>query len=382
MKSRGAFILFCAVLAAGSVPVYYIFRYKAAQDNSNKVIITQEKAVAGLEAQVRQLREALKALEMSGAGNGAVSLKEKMTVLQEKLEESAAQNKELAGKIMVMTGDRGHLRQLRKTLDQAMLKNKKISSELAVLKDKLDFARPLEERLSRVGNALVMINAKQVKEKQIKMQLEALVDELSAINANVAQLFGPKSGFTDSPGILSPPLTVLDGRQDQSEPYALAGQVVPVTWSDTYQTLKSELNRMQEQINGLNKRYQDALETIKMNQSELSSRAEKILSLQEKLAQVEAKLAQMQAKSQDMAKDSAVLREQFVYIQLERERLIAELNEAKGKLNELQGKLSRIGNIFGTAGLPDGGRPAIPASQKINVELLPQGTEGNVTVNK
>ncbi|MCK9595294.1 MAG: hypothetical protein PHH68_03065 [Candidatus Omnitrophica bacterium] len=371
MKRRGAFVLFLAVLAAGSLPTYYIFKYKSAQDGSNKVVITQEKAVAELEVQVRQLKEALKALEISGAGEGAVSLKAHMAVLQERLNESVEQNKELAGKIMMMTGDRGHLRQIRKTLDQAVAKNNKISAELAFLKNKLDFARPLDERLSRVGNALMMINAKQVKDKQIKMQLEALVDELSAINTNVAQLFGPESGFTDNPGALSAPLTVL------------SGQAIPVTWSDTYQTLKSELNRVQDQMNGLNKRYQDALETIRINQTELSKRAEKILSLQEKLDQVEAKLALMRVRAQETTKESAVLREQFVYAQLERERLIAELNETKSELNELQGKFSRIGNIFGNTGWPGyDAKMAIPASQKINVELIPKGGEGNATVKK
>jgi len=379
MRNKVLFILICAVLAAGSIMV---FRYKVSKDNSNKAMAAQKNAVAELEAQVRQLRAALKAMESSGPSAGNIAAQKSITALRERLNKSIAQNKALAGKVMGMLGTRERALQLEKSLDQAIAQNQKLSSDLAVLKDKMEFAGPLEERLSRVGNALVMINAKQVKEKQIKMQLEALVDELSAINANVAQLFGTKTGFLASQGILSPPLTVLDGRPGKGESYAVTGQLVPVTWSDTYQTLKSELNRMQDQITGLNKRYQDALEAIKINQSELSSRAEKILTLQEKLAQVENKLAQMQGRSQAMVKESAVLREQYVYIQLERERLIAELNQAKSKLSELQAKLGRIGNIFGTAGSPEEGKTAIPASQRINVELLPEGTEGNVTVNK
>ena len=197
MKSRWAFILICAVLAGGSI---LIFRYRTVQENSNKIVITQRNAVVELEAQVRQLREALKSMERSGSNTVDPAAQKSITDLGERLNKSIAQNKALAGKVMVMLGARERALQLEKSLNQAISQNQKLSSDLVTLKDKMEFARPLEERLSRVGNALVMINAKQVKEKQIKMQLESLVDELSAINANVSQLFGPEVGRADKLG--------------------------------------------------------------------------------------------------------------------------------------------------------------------------------------
>ncbi len=116
------------------------------------------------------------------------------------------------------------------------------------------------------------------------------------------------------------------------------------------QTLEGELDSLHSQLAKLNKSHKNQPLMI-------DKEAES-----EKLNQAYTQLEKMQIKVGEMAKESANLRQDYVFIQLEREKIKDELERTKAKLMELENKFNQMGNILG---------PTENETKKVGVELIP-----------
>lgn len=147
-------------------------------------------------------------------------------------------------------------------------------------------------------------------------------------------------------------------------------------------SLVNEVNALKASLEKVRTHY-EALKDVqgkrdgdtKAKEDELARRRAEISDIQEKLTKAEAGMLDLQFKYKEAKKESALLREQFVYLQLEREKLRDELNQAKVKLYELQSKFQQIEQAIKTGAPVVLTQPSENTSKKVNVELVPEGSQ-------
>ncbi|MDD5729567.1 MAG: hypothetical protein PHN57_00350 [Candidatus Omnitrophica bacterium] len=251
---------------------------------------------------------------------------------------------------------------LRQQVDDAQAKSMSLSKNLdAVLEQLMSASKgkvSLEQKVMELEKSLLGLKKSSF---FLQSKLEKSLKELSDSKAEQAGFSQAKEQF-------------LKEKEEYKANIALLNR--------KNQELVSEIGALKQHLDQLNKDYSDLKDehekvqlSAKQNEALVSKGKEEIAYFKEKLAEADTRLMEVQSKYKEIKKDSALLREQFVSVQLEREKIRDELDQAKMRLSELQNKFRKIGNMVEVN--PDavkdiaGTDAQTGPGKKVDVELIP-----------
>ncbi len=269
---------------------------------------------------------------------------------QDKIDSLVKRNQELENKLS------SEISSQQDTVNSLIKKNKDMEKEISLLKDQKKLAEVEIDRLSRD------IKSQQDKFDVLARNNKDLVKRLSSRSESAAWDAQRLSKEIESQ---QERIDLLSKKNQELEKALLGKSDSIMQEANKYadlvkknQVLEKELNSLHSQLDELNKSHSALKEESKKNQPfVIAGQTES-----EKLSQAYTQLENMQIKVGEMAKESANLRQDYVFIQLEREKIKDELERTRAKLAELENKFNQMGNILG---------PAAKEAKKVEVELIP-----------
>jgi chromosome segregation ATPase len=256
----------------------------------------------------------------------------------------------------LLQGKDKELVMLKQQTEEDKVKNKALNQNvdtvleqlMSITKEKAALEQKLADLQKNTGGSIAQ-------ESAIKETLLSMEKNLQEFQGKQARLIQEKQELSEQVAKQKTGLSLLDKKN-----HSLVNEV---------NELRASLEKVRTHYEALKDAQGKSDGDKKAKEDELARRRTEISDIQEKLTKSEAGVLDLQFKYKEAKKESALLREQFVYLQLEREKLRDELNQAKVKLYELQSKFQQIEQAVKTGAPVVLTQPSENTSKKVNVEL-------------
>ncbi len=255
---------------------------------------------------------------------------------------------------------------LKQQAEDAKVKNQTLSKNVDALLEQLMAASKGRQALEQKAADLEKVASNLKKAGYfLKEKLEKTRKELGEVKEREARAAQEKQEALGGLGARQEHLAALETRNQALE--------------QELASLKEKLETLSREYAGFKDEHATAQLAIRQTEAELKKNRDEISYFKDKLADADTRFIELQSKYNEVKKESAVLREQYVNVQLERERLRDELQRARMNLSELQNKFQKIGTMFMSQPPPQMASPEEGASsrRKVDVELLPKTKEGS-----
>ncbi len=167
------FLIIAVATLAGFFILFHSLRYLEKSDEISRAPRRQEKALAALESQVKELQGIVNTFEQFN-----VSLHKAFTEEKEKAMEA-----------------RENALSLQDELKNALSQKEAVSKELTEAKAKLELTKPIKQKLIQIEGLLSGITFSPDGQSQTIAQLEALANELDSLDQQVPYLLNENNSF-------------------------------------------------------------------------------------------------------------------------------------------------------------------------------------------